>query len=146
MLIPEATLLELARFLRDYGASSERENFARHKKQKIKILVDTLWEQLINKILEKKPRNALEARRVIAERDEATIGKEDALILESLANVLKEYDRVSRDLYIELPNELSSFVLDPFLQLCGSLALHPFHSSSIAASKITMAIERVRRG
>lgn len=95
-------------------------------RRKLKILVDALMEQIIENKIGKKPRNVLDARRLInLELKKTVIKSADRSVLSSLGGLLSYYDILSDKSYIDYSDELKEIMNDHLRGLLIILCRHP---------------------
>jgi hypothetical protein len=97
-MITDAMFAELAALYRNYNSSTSPQEFLRRQRHSIRILVDSLWEQLTRSLPGEAPRNAIEARRKIAEHQQSS-SEDMHLMLRAMADVLQNYEILIKNPY-----------------------------------------------
>ena len=144
MLVTEALLLRIAAMYRDYARADAREVYLKHFRPQLRILIDSLWEQILNGLLSVRPRNALEARQAIARGlGTTTLESTEKEVLNALAEVLKNYELLSSGPYMEIGKTLDPLVRTTVFRLSYALVVVPRHAGLIATKKLAQALEEI---
>jgi hypothetical protein len=138
--VTEAILLDLSAFYLELSRTGHWEAWIVKQKRALKILVDSLWEQIELNVLGKEPRNALEARKVLIEADRSGRSAHDIHVLDSLLEVLREYDVLISTSYIDIGSRLTPFVKGALKDLCVELSSHPDLNGSAAAAELARVL------
>jgi hypothetical protein len=99
------------------------EYLAKNRK-KLKILVETVTEQLVESYFHKKPNNIPTAKLIINSNKKEITDTDDAALLNALSNVLIHYEVLSDKTYIDHKPELESLVQKEMRILFLNLVLH----------------------
>lgn len=124
MPVAESILPKIYSIFNEYKNSKDEDTFTNKYRKEIKIIVDTLFEQIIESILDQKPRNALNARLAINKTDLSAYSSSDRKLLNSLKNVLVEYDSLNSKEYIDHSESLIDFVSNELYALSIALINH----------------------
>lgn len=124
MLVSEDLFEPLLDIYRAHNEAVEKDKFLNNKRKPIKIIVDTLWEQIVESLFEIKPTNHLDARRIINSNKYMLTDDEDISVVDSLADVLKGYDVLNEKSYIDHSEQLHDILLVSLRRLCINLSEH----------------------
>jgi hypothetical protein len=139
MLVEDELLVKIKNLYVDYQSCDDIEEFLFSSRRKLKILVDSLWEQLVLKFLDKHPRNAREALRILniycANQEIDPINRP---IVQSLVSMLENYRVLDDKTYIDFSEDLIKIMDNHFYHLIYNLCDHAEQSQSGQA----MALKR----
>ncbi len=96
----------------------DRRPYVIERRAEIKLLVDTIWEQVIAELLEESPRNHVEARHFINGTNLSMFAAHDREVLRSLDAVLQMYGALDGDPYIDRSKPLVRLVTHKLSRLC----------------------------
>lgn len=112
-------------------------------RKKIKIIIDSIYEQSIENVTGQKPRNHLDARARInklIKRDEA----EYLDFLKTLDEVLSHYDVLSDKRYIDHSKDMESLLEGPLNRLCNQLCTLEHYASMPSARALRSLLGRLK--
>lgn len=141
MIVNEAIFVPLGLLYNEYNkAKNTKEHFYNKNRKKIKVLVDALSEQLVEELLGSKPRNALDARKIINSELVRIKIKEDIALLEALQAVLKQYEVLSDKAYIDHSRKMEDVFNGAMRDLCWKLTIHSRHEENAKARALKTAL------
>lgn len=143
MPVAESILPKIYSIFNEYKNSNDEDTFTNTYRKEIKIIVDTLFEQIIESILDEKPRNALNARLAINKTDLSAYSSSDRKLLNSLKNVLVEYDGLNSKEYIDHSESLIDFVSNELYALSIALINHEKLSQCDNAKSLKKLLDRI---
>jgi hypothetical protein len=137
MLVAEAILFPLSRFFEAIPPSKkEKREYLVASRAELRLLVDSVVEQVCGNLLGKKTRNSAEARRDINAALKGNTITLDRELLKALDSLLSEYHVLEDKTYIDYAGPMST-LLDKYLRpVVRSLSEHPSLMSSSSAIRL----------
>lgn len=111
------------------------------RRTEIKVLVDTIWEQVLVALTGEKPRNAQEARRCVNAIEPRLAVEADRIVLTRLRGVLDDYAALDGSPYIDRARPLDELVMARLKSLCLALTRHPQHVGAEEAARLRRQLE-----
>lgn len=136
MPVAKSILLKIHSLFHEYNIANNNEKFAKSHRKEIKIIVDSLFEQIIESLLGEKPRNAMTARIMINNYDQSNSTDADKRLLGALKNLLSQYHCLDSKAYIDHTNSIVDFVSNELYELSLSLVLHTALSKNSHAKSL----------
>jgi hypothetical protein len=127
MQLTDSLLIELHALF--YGAFAlpvqDQDDFIRKNRKKLKILIETLAEQLVETYFGSKPKNIPTAVLLINTHISTLLDADDARVIGSLGAVLKHYEVLADKSYINHKPKLEPLLRNEIKSLCINIVLHP---------------------
>ena len=142
MPVAKPILLKMHSLFHKYNVADNNEEFAKIYRKEIKIIVDSLFEQIIESLLGEKPRNAMTARVMINNHDLSNSTDADKKLLGALKNLLSQYHCLDSKAYIDHTNSIVDFVSNELYELSLSLVIH----TSLSKNSHAKALKKLLRG
>ena len=133
----------LSQIYYSYSESLDQDAFLAKNRKKIKVLVDSLWEQTVESLFSIKPRNYMDARRIINTNKHTLSSSDDLAIAESLLVVLRDYDVLIDKSYIDIVQKLRPIFLISMKKFCIRLTVHRKHNSTMHATMLINVLNMV---
>lgn len=143
MPVSNEIFLPVSQLYHSYSTSSDQDKFLEKNRKMIKVLTDSLWEQTVESLFSIKPRNYLDARRIINKNKHTLSLPDDLAIAESLLVVLRDYDVLIDKSYINIVEKLRPIFLVSLKRFCMNLTLHRNHNSTEHATKLRTILNKV---
>ena len=112
-------------------------------RKKIKILVDTIYEQTIENLFDQKPRNYLSARKILNDNKHCVINDFDRSLLDDLSLVLRDYDVLIDKHYVDHTDKLSYLLSCSLKKLCLKLCSHSAFADDDHAKQLIRLLENI---
>jgi hypothetical protein len=141
MPVAKPILLKIHSLFHEYNVADNNEEFAKIHRKEIKIIVDSLFEQIIESLLGEKPRNAMTARVMINNHDLSNSTDADKKLLGALKNLLSQYHCLDSKAYIDHTNSIVDFVSNELYELSLSLVIH----TSLSKNSHAKALKKLLR-
>jgi hypothetical protein len=142
MIVDESIFEPLQNLYKEYKSSAkDKERYFNNKRKEIKILVDSLTEQIVEELIGEKPRHALNARQLINKAHGNLVGQEDVALLDELAAVLKQYDVLDDKSYIDHSRKMDDLLNGALRKLCMALSRHSRHQRSAQARMLAHTLK-----
>lgn len=116
------------KILEDIVDLLEAKKTPRHEnhRKKIKILFDSLFEQIIENLLGQKASGFMHARLILNTALKGTIkGNGNRLVIRNLAKALQPYDQVFSRNYVDTSQDLEDFIDELLWPLLRNISKHP---------------------
>ena len=120
---------QLSNIYRSYSGSSDQVEYIKKNRKIIRVLVDSLWEQIVVNLFSMQPRNYTDARSILNTRLNQLTHSEDVAVAQAMLDVLKEYDALIEKSYIDLTNRIKPILVVSLRRLCFSLTQHRDHKA-----------------
>lgn len=112
-------------------------------RKKIKIIVDSIYEQSVENITGQKPRNHLDARSRINRFIKGSEAEHQDF-LKSLDEVLSHYDVLSDKRYIDHSKDMESLLEGPLNRLCNKLCTWEHYANMPSARALRSLLGRLQ--
>lgn len=120
---------ELTNVYQSYSKANDQTDFIKNNRKNIKILTDSLWEQILFSIFAATPRSYTDARLIINENIDKLEIAEDIAIANAMLAVLKEYDALIEKSYINITDKIKPILAISLRRLCLCLTQHRDHKN-----------------
>lgn len=143
MFVAEDIFDKIQRIYYQYNGTKDDKlsEFLHKNRRKLKIIVDSLWEQIISNRLNKRPRNATEALRTINIYLNSNPDYPDKDVLFYLGKVLENYKPLDDKSYIDYTDDLLEIMDNHFYHLTKYLCMHPELKDNKHAASLLENIE-----
>lgn len=124
-----------------YSNTNDQNLFLKQNRKHIKILTDSLWEQIVSNLFKIHPRNHTDAHFILNKEKHKLTSPEDLRVAEALLDVLRNYDILIDKNYIDAVKKVDLLLTKSLKNLCINLAHHPAHKQygyAIKLSKLLM--------
>ncbi len=138
MLVPDNLLIGIHNIFYHFATNAPHEQgeFLQKNRKKLKILVETITEQLVESYFHKKPKNIPTATLLINTHIAALTIPDDIHVFESLRSVLQHYEILSDKSYIDHKPKLVPLFQNEIKLLCLNIALHKTLIKNLNASQL----------
>ena len=130
-------LISLSTFYSSYSNANDQNLFLKQNRKIIKILTDSLWEQIVSNLFEIHPRNYTDAHFILNKEKHKLTSPEDLRVAEALIDVLRHYDVLIDKNYIDVVKKVDVLLTKSLKNLCINLAHHPAHKQYGYAIKLS---------
>lgn len=134
---------ELAQVFHLYTQSESDETFYKTNRKQIKVLVDSLWEQIVENLFGVKPRNCTDARQIINNRKAGLTSADDMAVVEALLVVLRDYDVLIDTNYIDITKKMTPVFTINLKGVCSALTQHSSHRFDEKATKLSILLGKI---
>ena len=143
MKLPESLLIEMGDLFLSYKDNRGAvENFFSGHRKSIKLLVDSVWEQLVESICAVQPRSSKHARLLINEsRNAGTISPDASEVCIALNAVLENYWVLESADYVEYEQRIRYFLTEPLRLFCLALSNAPAFANRVPARRLAASLE-----
>lgn len=135
---------QLSILYHEYSISADEDAFFKQNKKKIKVISDSLWEQIVESIINIKPRNYLDARSIINANIERITIPDDRNTLLKLNVVLQNYELLLDKCYVNLSNKMSPMFVIHLKKLCEQLVSHGSHTTTENSLKLKNLLMKIK--
>lgn len=101
----------------------------KYKRKKLKVVVDSIMEQLCGYYLNSRPNSAWNIRESILNKINQTTSDEDKDILRAFNNLLRDYDETFSKSYSDHSESIHGFINNELRILTIALIKHSLHST-----------------
>ncbi|MET3697012.1 hypothetical protein SAMN05877753_101410 [Bacillus oleivorans] len=110
-------------------------------RKEIKIVVDSLIEQIYQYYFESKPNGILNIRQKINNELDSLQNEEDKILLRSLGSILREYNSAFSKDYIDHSSSFNTFLNNELKNLSLALVKHSYFSNDEHAKSLKGLLE-----
>lgn len=143
MLVSKHIFTKIAMIYTGYSEAEDNSVYLRVHRKQIRIIADTLWEQILENIFKNKPRNYTDAMFMINRHKQNLTDDDDITVVHKLYELLISYEVILDKNYMDISLKLLPIFKGAFKELCEALARHKMHVDILSAQKLLAMLERI---
>lgn len=138
MLVTDSLLIEIHTIFSNFLSigTNEQGDFLQRNRKKLKILIETITEQLVAAYFKENFVNIPTALLVINAQIQGLTDRDDILLLEALRDVLRHYEILADKSYIDHKPKLEPLFRKEIRMLCLNISLHKVVFKNTYAAKL----------
>ncbi len=129
-------MLSTDMFLELYKIYIEIISGKNYKRKKLKVVVDSIMEQLCRHFLNSRPNSAWNIRASVLNKINHTTTGEDKDVLSAFNSLLREYDEAFSKSYSDHSDNIQSFINNELKELTVALIKHSLHRTDQNANSL----------
>lgn len=143
MLVTDELLNELYSIYFEFVRlhQTDPNKFIKRNRKKLRILIDTITEQLVESYFHAKPRNIPTAALMINRHKQQLTDRDDIKLFDSLSDVLQHYEILADKTYIDHKPKLEPLFRREIRQLSLNIALHNKLVNNAHAVRLRMFLD-----